>query len=193
VANLRPVKGPEVFLRAAAIVAARNPAVAFRIAGAGDFDSARRLIGELDLGDRVELKGSVRDVPSLLSEVDVAVLTSHSEGLSNAILEYMGAARPIVATSVGANVELIEDGIHGLLVPPRDPEATANAILQLLADRALAARLGAAARRRAGERYSVTAMVRRYEEFYLDCCSRAEERKDRATAREKRVLTGIGS
>ncbi len=195
VANLRPVKGPDVFLRAAAIVACKPPHTAgkgdrhllperpagcfaqkvpvpfsgdvtFRIAGSGDEESARRLIRELGLEDRVELVGSVRDVPALLSELDVAVLTSHSEGLSNSLLEYMAAARPIVATAVGGNVELIEDGIHGLLVPPGNPEAVADAIARLLADRAFASMLGSAARQRAGERYSSGAMLRRYEDFY---------------------------
>jgi glycosyltransferase involved in cell wall biosynthesis len=166
VANLRSVKGPDVFLRAAAIVAAENPAATFRMAGEGDEASARRRICELGLNDRVELVGSVRDVPALLSELDVAVLTSHSEGLSNALLEYMAAARPIVATAVGANVELMEDGVHGLLVPPGDADAVALAILRLLSDRRLAAALGSAARRRAGERYSIAAMVRRYEDYY---------------------------
>jgi glycosyltransferase involved in cell wall biosynthesis len=166
VANLRPVKGPDVFIRAAATVASGRPDVTFRIAGAGDEESARRLIHELGVEDRVELIGSVRDVPSLLGELDVAVLTSHSEGLSSALLEYMAAARPIVATAVGATVELIEDGVHGLLVPPGNPEAVAGAIERLLADRRLAATLGLAARKRAGQRYSQAAMLRRYEDFY---------------------------
>jgi glycosyltransferase involved in cell wall biosynthesis len=169
VANLRPVKGPDVFLRAAAIVSTANPRTTFRIAGSGDEGSARRLIRELGLEGRVELLGSVRDVPALLSELDVAVLASHSEGLSNALLEYMAAARPIVATAVGGNVELIEDGRHGLLVPPGNAEAAAEAIVRLLADRALAARLGSAARKRAGERYSTSAMLRRYEDYYVGC------------------------
>jgi glycosyltransferase involved in cell wall biosynthesis len=166
VANLRPVKGPDVFLRAAAMVSKRNPHTAFRIAGSGDVDSARRLIRELGLSRRVELVGSVRDVPALLGELDVAVLTSHSEGLSNALLEYMAAGRPIVATAVGGNVELIEDGVHGLLVPPGNADAAAEAIARLLADREFASALGAAARERAGEHYSTGAMLRRHEGFY---------------------------
>ncbi len=167
VANLRPVKAPDVFVRAAAILAARRPDVTFHVAGTGDAESVRRLIHECGIRDRCELLGSVADIPAFLATLDVAVLCSHSEGLSNALLEYMAAARPIVATAVGANAELIDDGKHGLLVPPRNPEAIAGAVDRLLGDRDLASRLGAAARRRVSRRYSRKAMLARYEDYYL--------------------------
>jgi glycosyltransferase involved in cell wall biosynthesis len=108
----------------------------------------------------------VADVPSFLAGLDVAVLPSRAEGMSNAVLEYMAAGRPIVATAVGATPELLADGEHGLLVPPGDPAALAAAIGKLLRQPELARRLGAAARRRARERYSREAMVRRFEAFY---------------------------
>jgi glycosyltransferase involved in cell wall biosynthesis len=171
VANLRPVKGPDVFLRAAAIVAGRLPSARFLIAGAGDDPSARQFIRECRIGDRCELRGTVRDVPAFLGELDVAVLASHSEGMSNALLEYMAAARPIVATAVGGNVELVEDGVEGLLVPPGDPSARADAVTRLLADPGLASRLGVAARQRARTRYSREAMIRRYEDLYHQLCA----------------------
>jgi len=171
VANLRPVKGPDVFLRAAALVAATDPNIRFQIAGTGDEPSARRLLREGGIEDRCELRGTVRDVAGFLGELDVAVLASHSEGLSNALLEYMAAGRPIVATAVGGNPELIEHGIHGLLVPPGDPEAMAAAIRRLLADSFYAIGLGIAARKRAVLRYSREAMVRRYEDLYQRLCT----------------------
>ncbi len=86
--------------------------------------------------------------------------------MPNAVLEYMAAARPIVATAVGATPELIRDGVHGLLVPPNDAPALAAAIDRLLTDRDLACRLGEAARERAMKRYSRSAMIRRFEAFY---------------------------
>ena len=171
VANLRPVKGPDVFLRAAALVAAADPNVRFQIAGTGDEPSARRLLREGGIEDRCELRGTVRDVAGFLGELDVAVLASHSEGLSNALLEYMAAGRPIVATAVGGNPELIEHGIHGLLVPPGDPQAMAAAIRRLLGDSFFAIGLGIAARKRAALRYSREAMVRRYEDLYQRLCA----------------------
>jgi len=94
------------------------------------------------------------------------VLPSRAEGMSNALLEYMAAGRPIVATAVGGNTELVEHGVHALLVPPDDPGALARAIDRLLADRPLACRMGAAARRRARERFGRESMVRRFEDFY---------------------------
>ena len=179
VANLRPVKGPDVFLRAAAIVAGRLPNVRFQIAGSGDEASARQRMREGGIEDRCELHGSVRNVPEFLGQLDVAALASHSEGLSNALLEYMAAGRPIVATAVGGNVELVEDGIHGLLVPPGDPGALATAMLRLLTNPGFAALLGAAARKRAAERFSRQAMVRRHEDYYCRLLNRARPTSER--------------
>jgi glycosyltransferase involved in cell wall biosynthesis/acetyltransferase-like isoleucine patch superfamily enzyme len=170
-ANLRPVKGLEVFVRAAAAVGASHPDISFAVAGEGpQRRDLERLAGELGLGGRLTLAGSVADVPAFLGRLGVAVLPSLSEGMSNALLEYMAAGRPVVATAVGGSVHLIEDGVHGLLVPPGDPGALAGAVRRLLDDPALAARLGAAARRRVEERYSRPAMVRRFEDFYQGLC-----------------------
>lgn len=168
-ANLRPVKGLDLFVHAAAEVAAAHPGATFHVAGEGPLrPELERLANDLGLGGRLFLPGSVADVPGFLAGLDVAVLPSLSEGMSNALLEYMAAGRAVVATAVGGNVRLIEDGVNGLLVPPGEPMRLAAAISRLLSDPALAARLGAAARRRAEERYSRAAMVRRFEAFYLN-------------------------
>jgi glycosyltransferase involved in cell wall biosynthesis len=167
VANLRPVKGLDGFVRAATRLQTRHPRVVFEVAGEGEQRAAlEQQAASAGLGERFRLPGAVADVPAFLAGLDVAVLCSHAEGMSNALLEYMAAGRPLVATSVGAAEELIEDGVHGLLVPPGDSERLAEAIGRLLDDRALARRLGEAARRRALEGYSREAMVRRFEDFY---------------------------
>jgi len=114
------------------------------------------------------MPGSLADVPAFLADLDVAVLCSNSEGMSNAILEYMAAVRPIVATAVGGNMQLIEDSQDGLLVPPGNPHQLAQAIGRLLDDSPLADRLAEAARRKAEAQYSRQAMVRRFEGFYTD-------------------------
>ena len=173
VANLRPVKGLDVFLDAATRLAGEQPDVTFAVAGEGDMrrpleESAR----ERGLADRFRLPGAAADVPGFLSGLDVAVLPSHSEGMSNALLEYMAAGRAIVATAVGAAPELIEDGVHGLLVPPGDAARLAEAIRRLLSQPRLARRMAEAARRRARERYGREAMVGRFTEFYEGLAAR---------------------
>jgi glycosyltransferase involved in cell wall biosynthesis len=169
VANLRPVKGLDVFLAAAARLAGAFPDVVFRVAGEGPMRaSLESTATRLGLAGRFELPGSLADVPGFLAGLDVAVLCSRAEGMSNALLEYLAAGRPVVATAVGAAPDLIEDGVHGLLVPPDDPVRLADAIGRLLADPDLARRLAAAARRRAHERYGRGAMVRRFEDFYVN-------------------------
>ena len=174
VANLRPVKGIDVLLRAAALLVPSRPHIQFTVAGEGDDRAAlENLATALGIAKQCQLVGSTADVPRFLGQLDVAVLPSRAEGMSNALLEYMAAGRPIVATAVGATAELIEQGVHGLLVPPGDDAALAAAIAHLLSDRALAARLGAAARRRATERFSRAAMVRRFEAFYGGLVRRA--------------------
>ncbi|MHB1424434.1 MAG: glycosyltransferase [Gemmataceae bacterium] len=167
VANLRSVKALEVFVRAAALIHARYPGANFTIAGEGELRPAlERQVVEEGLLEQFSLPGSVDDVPEFLAGLDVAVLCSHAEGMSNSLLEYMAAGRAIVATRVGAAPELIADGVHGLLVPPGDARQLADAIQRLLEDRELAQRLGAAARRRAFQHYNREAMVRRFTEFY---------------------------
>jgi glycosyltransferase involved in cell wall biosynthesis len=168
VANLRPVKGPDIFIRAAALVVKSHPNTVFQIAGQGDMDSARRLARECGIEDRLELLGQVRDIPAFLAGLDVAVLASRSEGLSNALLEYMAAGRPIVATDVGGNSELIEDGVTGFLVPPQDPAAMARRICDLLADPITASNMSLGAKSRGDKLDSYKTIFRRYCDLYLD-------------------------
>jgi glycosyltransferase involved in cell wall biosynthesis len=172
VARLSRVKGPEHFLDAAAAIAPRHPDVRFLVVGdtacaepayAGELRAHARRIG---LGDRVVFTGLRHDVPELLSAAAVSVLPSLSEGLSNTVLESMAAGVPVVATSVGGTAEAVEDGVTGLLVPPGDGAALTRAILRVLGDRALAMRLGGAARARATERFSNDAMIRATERLY---------------------------
>jgi glycosyltransferase involved in cell wall biosynthesis len=177
VANLRPVKGIDVFIRAAARLTASHPGIYLRVAGEGEArPGLERLATDLGVAGRCSLVGSTADIPDFLGRLDVAVLPSRAEGMSNAVLEYMAAGRPVVATAVGATPELIEHGVHGLLVPPDDDAGLAAAVARLIDDRALACRLAAAARRRAVERFSRGAMVRRFEEFYLCLTGRAAYR-----------------
>jgi glycosyltransferase involved in cell wall biosynthesis len=136
-----------------------------------DRNVLERLATDLGVADLVTFTGVRRDAPRLAQVLDVSVLLSHSEGFSNVVLETMAAGTPLVATSIPPNREALADEVHGLLVPPGDVAAVADAIGRLIDDRALADRLRAAAYARAVERYSqeaqVTATMRLYDELLL--------------------------
>lgn len=142
----------------------------WRCALAGDGPDRAALearAAELGVADRVLFLGERSDVDRLLPAFDVFVLSSREEGIPNALLEAMAAARPCVATRVGGNAEVLEDGRTGWLVPAQDPAALAGALGSALADPAEAARRGAAARAATIAERSIEAMVRRHEAFYL--------------------------
>jgi glycosyltransferase involved in cell wall biosynthesis len=188
VANLRPVKNVDGLMRAAWLVFERFPNATFEVAGDGEQRAElERLHAELNLGERFILRGSVADVPAFLGSCDAAVLPSHSEGMSNALLESMAAGRAIVATNVGANAKLARPGVEGLIANDSRPESIAAAIVQLLGDPARALRMAAAARDRAEREYSRTAMLRRFEAFYAGL-ERRESTAERAPLRP--IVTG---
>lgn len=149
VANLRPVKGHEVVLDAFASVCARVPQARLALVGEGPLEiPLRERARALGVLDRLHFLGLRQDVPDLLRAFDVGVLASHSEGLSNALLEAMASGLPTVATAVGGNSELLQDGALGVLVPASDPAAMAAALAELLTSPDRRRRLGAAARDR---------------------------------------------
>jgi len=103
---------------------------------------------------------------SLIKSFDIGVLASDSEGLSNAILEYMAAAIPVVATAVGGNPELVQDGVNGYLVAPGNPEALGDAVIRLLADPGLRRRFGAAGRALVDSRFAWEKRIIEVENYY---------------------------
>ncbi len=135
----------------------------------GDGPLRRRIEGVVRqnaLGDRVRLMGSRENIPELLAEWDIFVLPSRWEGLPLVIIEAMMAGLPVVATRVGGVGELVEDGVTGLLVPPADPQALADALQRLLADPGLRRRMGAAGRDRALREFQLDRMVRETSDLY---------------------------
>lgn len=169
VANLRPVKDPASFVRAASTVCALHRKASFHLAGEGELrPGLERLCADLGIQDRVTFLGDVRDIPGFLAGIDIAVLCSLSEGFSNALLEYMAAGRAIVATAVGGNEQLIRDGVNGLLVPPGAPAELARALRFLLEHPEAALRLGNAAKQDARCRHDAADRARRFEELYVD-------------------------
>jgi glycosyltransferase involved in cell wall biosynthesis len=168
VANMdRQVKRVDLFLDAAAIVARADRGAQFVIIGEGHLrpaliDQAARL----GLADCVRFVGGVTNVTDHVRRFDIGVVCSDSEGLSNAILEYMSAGVPTVARNVGGNAELVADGETGRLVHSDRADALANAIVALLRDSRQRQRMAAKARQVAERTFSMPAYVSRHERYY---------------------------
>jgi sugar transferase (PEP-CTERM/EpsH1 system associated) len=167
VGRLDPVKDQLGLVAAFELVHQRHPRSALAIAGDGPCraDLVAR-VSALGLDSRVHLLGERADVPTVLRALDVFVLPSIAEGISNTILEAMATGLPVVATRVGGNPELVEDGITGTLVPRQQPRALASAIEAYLSDGRMLVTHGQAARRRAVERFGLVTMRDAYAALY---------------------------
>lgn len=170
VANLRlAMKDHPTFLRAARIVRRFVPEAAFVIAGEGDLIAdMRRLAAELGIEDDVFFIGHCDRVAELLALSRVCVLSSTSEGFSNAILEYMAASRPVVATEVGGAGEAIDDGQTGYLVSPGDHASMAARIVSLLLNPNEAREIGTRGRIAVEQKFSCEAQLARTLNLYED-------------------------
>lgn len=156
VANLRhKVKNQPMFLRAAQKVLQKFPNVHFVLAGEGELrESLENLAKELKIAENTHFIGRCTHVPELLSVSFAGVLTSFNEGFSNAILEYMAAKLPVVATNVGGAGEAVVENETGFLVESDDAEAMANRLIELLEDEEKARNFGANGRKVAEEKFS---------------------------------------
>jgi glycosyltransferase involved in cell wall biosynthesis len=168
VGRLEARKGTATLIEAAAQLRAEH-ALDLLVVVAGDGPLSAELAvlaARLGIAEHVRMLGDCPDVRGMLAALDVFVLPSRTEGMSNALLEAMAMERPVVATAVGGTPEVMGREPAGLLVPAGDPTAIARAIARLLGAPDAAARLGSAARRRVEEHYSAPAMVRRLEAVY---------------------------
>ncbi len=179
-ARLNPQKGIDDFLRAARLVLTRHPDVHFLVVGdklefkdgqvVSDVDYHQQLHAltqSLGISHCTWFTGHRTDVPALLAQSCLSVLPSHSEGLSNSLIESMAAGLPLVATDVGGNPELVQHGVNGLLVPVMNAEALAGAMTTILGDAALAERFGAASRRLCEAQFSMRTMAEATQQIYL--------------------------
>jgi glycosyltransferase involved in cell wall biosynthesis len=157
---LRPQKGVDHLLEATAVAQREVPGLRLIVVGDGPERAALEAQADrLGLGRAVIFAGARRDVAGLLAALDVAVLASDFEGTPLALLEYMAAARPIVATRVGGIPDVLQDGVTGLLVPPRDVAALADALVSLLREEDRRESLGAAARDLQQREWTIDATV----------------------------------
>jgi glycosyltransferase involved in cell wall biosynthesis len=174
VANLRPVKDLPLFLKAARIVSLEVPDAVFLLVGRGQLRAdLERLASELGMKEKVFFSGECGDVPDYLARMAIGCLTSESEGLPNAILEYMAAGLPVVATEVGGIPELVDHGKTGFLVRERSADAVAEPIIRLLRDEGLRTTMGQAGLSRARTDFEISVAVKRLEDFYINAVAQS--------------------
>jgi len=166
VAALRPEKNHALFLQAAQLIRQEIPGAHFLIIGDGPRrEPLEKLARDLGLAGAVRWLGTRHDIPSLLSLLDVFVLTSHMEANPVSILEALACEKPVVATAVGSVPETVLEGKTGCLAEPGNPRAVADRVIALLRDPRRAAALGRAGRRHVVAHWSLDRMVGGYEEL----------------------------
>jgi sugar transferase (PEP-CTERM/EpsH1 system associated) len=166
VGRLDPVKDQACLIRAFARAAGEAKRVLVIVGDGPCREELAALVKELAIGDRVRLLGERNDIPLILRALDVFVLSSIGEGISNAILEAMAAGLPVIATRVGGNVELVREALTGRLIEPRRPEALAEALSAYFDDPVLARAHGAAGRERVATDFGLDRMLAEYISLY---------------------------
>lgn len=179
IGQLVPWKGQRAFVEMAALVAAAVPEARFLVVGGDLFNEHRAYraelearVAELGLTSRLTFTGYRPDAAALLAGLDVLVHPAEREPLGRVVLEAMAAAKPVVAVNACGPCEIIRHEVDGLLTPTAAPEALAAAVLSLMRDPGLAARLGAAARQRIERDFEIGETVRQMEAIYGEVLSR---------------------
>jgi len=169
VARFVPQKDHNTLLQALNLIS--NNQYKYKVAFVGDGERKsllRQEVEKLGLNERVIFLGERRDVPEILAASDIFVLSSNWEGLPRSIIEAMMAGLPVVATKVGGIPELVEDGVTGFLVPPKDPRALAEALQKLIENPDLRRRMGEAGRKKALREFTLDRMLHETERVYRE-------------------------
>jgi glycosyltransferase involved in cell wall biosynthesis len=185
VGTVRPVKDYATFLRAARLTLDHRPRTRFLVVGAEDAAYKRQML-QLAATLRIERQlvwlGPMPNPLAIVPLFDVAVLSSESEAMSNAILEYMVAGVPTVATAVGGTPEILQNGRTGYLVPSKDPDAMAERVCALLDDPALRRMFAAAARQKVETAFAVPRVIRAYRDLYFQLAGKGDAVADLSAA-----------
>jgi glycosyltransferase involved in cell wall biosynthesis len=177
VGRLEPQKRFDLLIEAAAALRLQHPSLRVVIAGDGSLRGELTAhIARAGVQDTVRLLGHHRNIPRLHHALDLLVQTSDYEGTPNVVLEAMALGTPVVATAAGGTAELLEDGVHGVVIPCGSATTVRDAVDGMLRDSAARRRLAASARRRVEGPLSFTARMRAVEAVYLDLCRPREER-----------------
>ncbi len=167
VGRLTAVKGIDVFLESARLIAQANPAARFVVIGDGPLRrTLERQAGGQGLSGRVIFLGHRDDAARIVGALDLLMIPSRSEGIPMVLLEALASGTPVVASRVGGIPEVVEDRRHGLLCAPGDADALAQACMKLMGDRDAARTLASAGLRRVEEKFSASLMASRYAEIY---------------------------
>jgi glycosyltransferase involved in cell wall biosynthesis len=170
---LVPHKGQRYLVEAAHLVVQHSPDTRFVILGEGELrDHLERQVHEHRLEKHVLLPGFRADVLGCLKSFDIFVMSSVTEGLGTSILDAMACAKPVVATTAGGIPEIVDEGVTGHLVPPRDPHGLAEAMTRQLGDEGLRRKMGEAGLARVRERFTVERMVRETAAVYARLAGR---------------------
>lgn len=174
VSHMTGPKSPETFIHLAAQVRSQRDDLRFALIGGGArFAEMRALAGSLGVEDVLWLAGERHDVPALLREMDIFVLTSRHEGMPNAVMEAMAAGRPCVVTDAGDSGRLVIEGDTGYVVPVGDVAALATRVRALAEDAALRQRMGAGGQARMQAEFDIPVMAARYRDLYAQLAHRA--------------------
>lgn len=167
VGRLVPAKGLQYLIEAISIIQLKVENIKLLIVGEGSLIySLKNKARELGIKESVIFTGKRRDIPEVLSCIDIFVMPSVAEGLPNSLLEAMAMGKPIVATTVGGIPEIIENEINGLIISPEDPESLASAIKFFIGNKGLAEKLGQAAKEFVLRKYSIKAIAVQWECLY---------------------------
>jgi glycosyltransferase involved in cell wall biosynthesis len=167
IGRLDGYKGVDYLLNGFKTLLSKIDKVRLIIVGTGpDETRLKYLAGALEIQGHVVFRGKQENIRSILSETDIFVLPSLSEGMSNVLLEAMACGLPIVATAVGGNSDLISDRRNGILVPPANPDVLSEALVELLQNNTLAKQLGAEARKTVEDHYSLESICESYQQLY---------------------------
>lgn len=165
-------KGHQYLLRAALKVIRIYPKAIFLLVGDGiERPGLEKTASSLGIKNSVIFAGMRKDVPEILSILNVFVLPSLNEGLPMALLEAQAAQIPVVATRVGAIPDVLQDGVTGILIPPKDPQAIAEAIIMILSDRKIALRMAQRGFERVRDNFSAEKMANKYLSIYKELLS----------------------
>lgn len=194
VAHFRHQKDHVTFLKAAREILRVTPSVRFWLVGSGVLEEAiRRCAVDLGVASHVSFLGHLEGetLRTAVRRLTVSVLTSKdNEGLPNAVLESMAAGLPVVATSVGGAVEIIEDGVTGFLVPPGMPSAISERVLRLLKDPSLARSMGERGRAKVEREFTIDRMVGEFHALYQELLEQQSVRREKDTDVRRIVLAG---